>query len=124
MRSSPTQPTTLTVSSITPASGTTLGGTRITITGSNFAAGATVTVGGVPATDVTVSGSTTLTAVTAQRMAGAADVVVTSGGKTGRLAAGFTYVAPAATTNTPPVIGLALRSRHASEPAGPVRGSR
>jgi hypothetical protein len=115
---SPTQPTTLTVSSITPTSGTTLGGTRITIIGLNFAAGATVTIGGVAATDVTVSGTGTLTAVTAQHAAGPADVVVTAGGKTGRLAAGFTYVAPAITTNTPPVIGLmSARGTHPNEPA-------
>jgi hypothetical protein len=117
--SSPTQPTTLTVSSITPASGTTLGGTSITIAGSNFGADATVTVGGAPATAVATSGSTTITAVTAQRMAGAADVVVTSGGKTGRLPAGFTYVAPAATTNTPPVIGLL--SARGTRPNQPVQ---
>ena len=115
---SPTQPTTLTVSSIAPASGTTLGGTPITITGSNFGAGATVTVGGVSATGVTVSGSTMITAVTAQRMAGVSDVVVTSGGNTGRLAAGFTYIAPAAATNAPPVIGLlSARGTRPNEPA-------
>jgi hypothetical protein len=116
---SPTQPsTTLTVSSITPTSGTTLGGTRVTITGSDFSAGATVTVGGVAATDVTVSGSGMLTAVTAQHAAGTADVVVTSGGKTGRLSVGFTYVAPAITTNTLPVIGvMTARGRRPNQPA-------
>jgi hypothetical protein len=117
--SSPTQPsTTLTVSSITPTSGTTLGGTPITITGASFSADAVVTVGGIAATGVTVSGSTTLTAVTAQHAAGAADVVVTSGGKTGRLTGGFLYVSPAATTNTPPVIGLmSARGTRPNEPA-------
>jgi IPT/TIG domain len=115
---SPTQPTTLTVSSITPTSGTTLGGTPVTITGSNFGAGATVTVGGVAATDVTVSGSGMLTAVTAQHAAGPADVIVTVGTKTGRLTVGFTYVAPAVTTNTPPVIGLiSARGTQPNEPA-------
>jgi IPT/TIG domain-containing protein len=116
---SPTQPTvTLRVTAITPANGTTLGGTAITITGSNFSAGATVTIGGVAATDVTVSGSALLTAVTAQRSAGTADVVVTSGGKTASLPAAFTYVAPAATTNTPPVIAsLSARGTRPNEPA-------
>ncbi|MEO8260271.1 MAG: IPT/TIG domain-containing protein [Acidobacteriota bacterium] len=117
--SSPTQPTTLTVSSIAPNSGTTLGGTSITITGSNFSAGATVTVGGVSATSVTVSGPTTITAVTAQRAAGPADVVVTAGGKTGSLAGGFSYVSPAATTNAPPVIGLL--SARGTRPNQPVQ---
>ena len=106
------------MSSITPPSGTTLGGTPITITGSNFSAGATVTIGGVAATDVTVSGSAMLTAMTAQRAAGVADVVVTSGGRTGSLPGAFTYVAPAATLNTPPVIGLiSARGTRPNEPA-------
>jgi hypothetical protein len=116
---SPTQPgATLTVASVTPASGTTLGGTPVTITGSNFSAGATVTIGGVAATNVTLSGSAMLTAVTAQRQAGVADVAVTSGGKTASLPAAFTYVAPAATTNTLPVIAsLSARGTRPNEPA-------
>lgn len=115
---SPTQPTALTVASITPTSGTTLGGTPVVISGSNFSTAATVTIGGVAATDVTVSGSGTLTAVTAQHAAGLAEVVVTSGGKTGRLPTGFTYVAPAITTNTPPVIGLmSARGTRPNQPA-------
>ena len=39
---------------VTPAAGTTLGGTTVTVTGTNFAAGATVTIGGAAATDVAV----------------------------------------------------------------------
>jgi hypothetical protein len=59
-----------------------------------------------------------LTAVTAQHAAGVADVVVTSGGKTGSLPLAFTYVAPAATTNTPPVIALlSARGTRPNEPA-------
>jgi hypothetical protein len=115
---SPTQPTTLAVSSIVPATGTTLGGTAITITGSNFSPGAIVTVGGAAATGVMVSGSAMLTAVTAQHVAGTADVVVTAGGQTGRLTGGFTYVSPSVTTNTPPLIGvMSARGTRPNEPA-------
>src|SRR5690348_11540357 len=69
----------LTVAAITPASGTTLGGTPITITGSHFAAGATVTIGGAGATSVTVNSDTSITALTPQHASGAADVVVNAG---------------------------------------------
>ena len=46
------------VSAVSPNAGTTLGGTVITVTGANFAAGATVTVGGAAATNVVVSSAT------------------------------------------------------------------
>ena len=116
---SPTQPTpTLTVASITPASGSTLGGTALTITGTDFSAGATVTLGGIAATEVTVSGPTTLTATTAQHAAALVDVVVTAAGRTGSLPGAFRYVAPAVTTNTPPtIVSLSARGERPNEPS-------
>jgi hypothetical protein len=54
-----------TVDAVTPATGTASGGTAITITGSNFLPGRTsVFIGGVPATSVSVSSATSLSAVT------------------------------------------------------------
>ena len=53
-----------TVSSVSPNSGSTVGGTAVTITGTNFAAGATVTFGSAAATGVTVVNGTTITATT------------------------------------------------------------
>ena len=44
---------------MSPNSGSTAGGTAVTITGTNFAAGATVTFGGTAATNVVVVNSTT-----------------------------------------------------------------
>src|SRR5262249_16856205 len=52
------------VSSLTPNNGPTAGGTAVTITGTNFVAGATVTFGGTAATNVVVVNSTTITATT------------------------------------------------------------
>lgn len=67
----------------------------MTITGTGFFAGAAVTIGGVPATSVmTIGAPTTLTATTGPGTAGAADVVVTVNGRSGRLAGGFTYETP------------------------------
>jgi len=84
------------VQSITPNTGGTAGGTEVTIRGLRFAAGATVTIGGRAATDVSVQSAEALTAKTpAGAAAGAADVVVSVGGRSGSLPGGFNYqVAP------------------------------
>ena len=66
-----------TVSSVCPNSGSTAGGTAVTITGTNFAAGATVTFGSAAATNVVVVNSTTITATTPAGSAGAVTVTVT-----------------------------------------------
>jgi hypothetical protein len=88
-------PTTLTVTWVTPASGPTTGSTPVTVTGTNFATGATVQIGGIAATSVSVVNSTTITATTGPHAAGVADVVVTNaGGMRATLARGFTYVTP------------------------------
>lgn len=81
-----------TVTSITPNTGSTAGGTSVSVTGTNFLSGATVRLGGVAATNVTVASSTTITAVTPPHSAGTVDVVVTnSDGQSGSLVNGFTY---------------------------------
>ena len=49
---------------------------------------------------------------------GVVDVVVTSNGQTGRLTGGFTYKAPAQTTNTPPVVkSIVAKGTRPSEPS-------
>lgn len=52
------------ITSISPNSGATSGGTQFTISGSGFQTGATVTIGGLAATNVTVVSATTITAKT------------------------------------------------------------
>ena len=96
-----------TVTSISPTSGTTSGGTAVNISGTGFLSGATVSVGGTTATGVTVVNSTTITATTAAHAAGAVSVVVTNtDGKSGTLTTGYTYVvinpAPTVTSISPP----------------------
>ena len=89
------------VTAINPTSGSTAGGTSVTITGANFVSGATVKFGGVAATNVNVSSSTTITATTPAHAAGAVDVVVTNpDAQLGTLTGGFTYVVPTPTVTS------------------------
>lgn len=100
-----------TVLSISPVSGPTSGGTVVTIRGANFTGWATVTVGGVAATNVTVTDTTTIQATTGARSAGPADVTVTVDGRSSTLTAGFTYV-----TLPPPTVSAISPS------SGPTSG--
>src|SRR6185369_11501260 len=84
-----------TVSNITPNSGTTAGGTPVTINGSAFVSGATVSIGGTAATNVNVVNSTTINATTSAHAAGTVNVVVTNPDlQTGTLTNGFTFTSP------------------------------
>ena len=97
-----------TVASVSPNTGSTAGGTAVTITGTNFAAGATVTFGSAAATSVVVVSSTSITATTPAGSAGAATVTVTNpGGGSGNLASAFTYIAPPTVSSVTPNNGLA-----------------
>jgi hypothetical protein len=107
-----------TVVSVTPNSGLTSGGTAITILGGNFAAGATVTIGGVSATGVTVQTAATITAVTPAHAVGATSVVVTVSGMSGSLANGFTFTAPPPANAPPLITGMTAQTRRRGAPAG------
>jgi IPT/TIG domain/Fibronectin type III domain len=97
-------PTAPTVTSVSPNTGSTAGGTAVTITGTNFALGATVTFGTAAATSVVVASSTSITAVTPAGT-GAATVTVTVSGQSGSLTNGFTYVATPTVTSVSPNTG-------------------
>jgi hypothetical protein len=86
------------VSSVYPNFGPAAGGTGITITGSSFVSGATVTLGGTAATGVTFVNSTTLTATTAAHTTGSVNVVVQNpDAQTGTLVNGYFYGPPTTT---------------------------
>jgi len=83
-----------TLTGISPVSGTAAGGTAVTITGTGFLAGETVSLGGTPATGVTVVSGTTITATTPAHAEGAVDVVVSNAEQhAGTLPNGYTYTA-------------------------------
>jgi plastocyanin len=66
------------VTGVNPASGATTGGTTVTVAGTNFENGATVSFGGAMATSVTFVNSGTLTATLPPHAAGVVDVTVTN----------------------------------------------
>jgi uncharacterized cupredoxin-like copper-binding protein len=88
-----------TINSLNPSNGTTSGGTAVTIGGTNFASGATVTFGGTAATTVNVASSTSITAVTPAHAAGEVPVTVANpDSQSATMSPGFTYNIP------PPII--------------------
>lgn len=103
------------LSSVSPLSGPTAGGTAFTLSGGFFRAGAKVRVGGTLATSVVVVSGTQITAVTPAGLAGPADIRVTNtDGKSATLTNGWTYVG-----GTAPAPTLLL----VSPATGPAAGS-
>ncbi len=100
------------LASINPNNGPYIGGTSVTITGANFDPnGASVTIGGVPMTSVTVVSPFSITGITPAGAVGTANVAVTNGASglsSNVLTGGFTY-----NGNNPPVI----------TPVGPIAGT-
>ncbi len=100
-----------TVRTVSPAAGPLAGGNTITITGTNFASGATVAFGSNPATAVSVQSATHLTATAPAASPGAVDVTVTTTGGTSPTSSADRYTYDA----TPTVAGL---SPDGGPPAG------
>ena len=114
------------VAAISPAAGPTAGGTPVTITGSGFAGGATVAVGGVAATGVNVVNATTIMATTGAHADGLVDVTVKNPGNQGdTLVAAYAYgtgVSPTATpTPTPTPTRTPTGTPAATATATPTR---
>ena len=119
--SSPTKPGPVTpdlvIQSVTPTAGPASGGTEVTIRGAGFATGATISIGGRPATDVAVRGADVIAAKTpVSTIAGPVDVVVSLNGRTNALAGGFRYEVTG--PNTAPVIrSFTAQGRRLRQPA-------
>jgi uncharacterized membrane protein len=99
--------TVLSLNAVSPVAGPTLGGTAITLTGTNLLGTTAVTVGGIPATDVKAVSTTTVTAITPPGTAGPADVTVVTPGGTASLSSVFTYVTPPVLESLSPATGPA-----------------
>lgn len=84
------------VTSVSPATGPTAGGTTVTILGTNLVAGATVAFGGTTVAARSVTAGSIAQVVSPPHGAGAVDVVVTNpdGQPSNTLSGAFTYQAP------------------------------
>ena len=94
-----------TITTVTPNSGTTLGGTAITIIGNNLLNTSNVIIGGVAATSVVVVSATQITAITPSGSVGVKPVAVTTPNGSVTKSSAFTYVyiepAPTITSISP-----------------------
>ena len=126
------------VTTVAPVSGSIAGGTAVTISGTNFVAGATVSFGGTAATNINVVSSTSITATTPAHAAGPVAVAVTNpDGASATLANGYTYTTAAIGTyslfpaNAVPIVAadadtssVELGMKFTSTTAGQVTGVR
>jgi hypothetical protein len=95
-----------TLTSVTPASGPAEGGTSVTVTGTNFKAGATVTFGGAACGSVVRVSSTQITCTTPAHFPEQVDVIVTNPDtKSGTLLRGFTFISQTAALGVPNLTG-------------------
>src|SRR5262249_55237175 len=105
---------------IVPADGAVSGGTRVTITGSGFAAGTGVTFGTRAATDIAVQDPSPLACTTPPGAAGPSAVTIASvAGTTSRAAAFFYFSAPTqpslpAVKESAPFDATTMQAIHAS----------
>lgn len=107
------------VTGITPSSSPLAGGPTITLTGANFAAGATVAFGGLASPNVTFVNSSTLTAVAPPAaVTGAVAIVVTNPDGSGGGTTGFIYYAPPAVYAGSLSEGVGLRYQYSPLSAG------
>jgi len=87
-----------TVATVSPSSGTPNGGNTVTVVGTGFVDGATVTLGGQPCTNVVVQSSTSLQCVAPPGTDGVVDVIVTNVGDVSGTGGGlYTYATSPAT---------------------------
>lgn len=90
------------VTTVTPASGTASGGTKVTIAGSNFAHASAVMFGTRAATSFTVNSTgTSIVAYAPAEAAGAVPVTVTTPSGAGTSSASFTFLAPSISSISP-----------------------
>ena len=91
----------VTVTSVTPLQGSILGGTQITINGTNLGGTLAVEVGGVACTSLQVLSTTLVKAVTPAGTAGAVAITIISAAGTGFAPSPYTYVQNSIASVTP-----------------------
>ena len=106
------------ITAVSPALGSTGGGTVVKISGTGFSPGSTVTLDGELRLAF-FENFTTLRFTTQAHAAGSADVVVTNDGGQSRLTAGYAYASPASFNFNGGWIGYAVAHPEVDLPLGP-----
>lgn len=94
-----------TLTGATPTVGSTLGGTTVTLTGTNLTGATDVTFNGVSAPSFNVISSTTISAVTPIGVAGTVDIAVAAPAGAPSIVNGFTYISPPSVVGITPSVG-------------------
>ncbi|GAB6900663.1 beta strand repeat-containing protein [Kineosporia succinea] len=94
-----------TITAVNPAAGPLSGANPVTVTGTGFTIGTTVSFGGTPATSTTFGSATQLTAVVPPGGAGPVDVVVSTPYGQDTLTNGYRYRAAPSVTGLSPGVG-------------------
>jgi uncharacterized protein with beta-barrel porin domain/carbon monoxide dehydrogenase subunit G len=103
-----------TLTAVAPATGTTAGGTSVTLTGTNLTGATAVRFDGTAATGYTVNSATSITATTPAHAAGIVNVSVTTPGGSATLTNSYTYAVPA------PTVGPVSVTVAANSSANPI----
>lgn len=101
------------IASVAPSVVSTTGGTTVTIQGTGFGPGATVSIGGASVAPASAT-ATTITIVAPTRTAGATPLVVTSGGRTA--SATISYVSPSGANQAPVISNLRAVGPRVNQP--------
>ena len=106
------------LTSVSPVSGSTIGGYTMTLTGSSFSTPVAVRIGGISASIISSGGASITATVPASGSAGLKDVAVeNSDGRISTLAGAFNYILPPSLTSVTPASG-ATRGGYAVTLAG------
>ncbi|WEK07703.1 MAG: putative Ig domain-containing protein [Candidatus Pseudomonas colombiensis] len=103
-----------TLTAVAPATGTTAGGTSVTLTGTNLTGATAVSFGGTAATGYTINSATSITATTPAHAAGIVNVSVTTPGGSATRTNAYTYAVPA------PTVGPVSATVAANSSANPI----
>lgn len=105
-----------TLTGVSPSSGSTAGGTSVTLSGTNLTGASAVSFGGTPGSGITVNSATSVTVTTPSHPAGTVNVAITTSGGTTNLPNGYTFVAPAPPTANSVSATVAANSSNSSIP--------
>lgn len=99
-----------TLTGVSPNSGSTAGGTSVTLSGTNLTGASAVSFGGAAGSGIIINSATSVTVTTPPSAAGTVNVAITTPGGTATLTNSYTFVAPVPPTANPVSATVAANS--------------